>query len=96
LLVRQVRAKILARRGERAEAERLAREALAWCEPTDAVEVKANAHRDLAIVLAAGGRRDEALEALGEARSLYEQKSHTVGIAQVDELRSDLVATLEA
>jgi class 3 adenylate cyclase/tetratricopeptide (TPR) repeat protein len=94
--IRQVRAKLLARRGEHAEAERLAREAVAWGEPTDALEVKANSLRDLAIVLSAAGRRDEALEALDEAQDLYEQKGHTVGVARVEQLRSDLGATLEA
>jgi predicted ATPase len=93
MLVLQVRAKILARRGEHAEAERLAREALAWGEPTDALEVKADSYRDLAIVLAAAGRFDDALDALGEARSLYEQKGHTVGVERVEELRGQLAAT---
>ncbi|TLZ36899.1 MAG: tetratricopeptide repeat protein, partial [Gammaproteobacteria bacterium] len=96
MLILQVRAKILARRGEHAEAERLAREAVAWGEPTDALEVKANSYRDLAIVLSAAAKPDEALAALAEARSLYEQKGHTVGVARVEELRAELVATLEA
>jgi class 3 adenylate cyclase/tetratricopeptide (TPR) repeat protein len=86
MLIRQVRAKILVRRGEHAEAQRLAR---------DALEVKANSYRDLAIVLAAADGRDEALEALGEARSLYEQKGHTAGVARIEELLSEVGATLE-
>jgi class 3 adenylate cyclase/tetratricopeptide (TPR) repeat protein len=96
MLILQVRAKILSRRSEHAEAERLAREAVAWGEPTDALVHKADAHRDLAIVLAAAGNEDEALEALAEARTLYEQKGHTVGVGRVDELRAELVARLEA
>jgi class 3 adenylate cyclase/tetratricopeptide (TPR) repeat protein len=95
MLVRQVRAKILARRGEHAEAERLAREAVDWGEPTDSLEVKANSYRDLAIVLAAVGKRDEALAALAQARALYEQKKHVIGVARIEELRSELGATLE-
>jgi tetratricopeptide (TPR) repeat protein len=94
MLILQVRAKILARRGEHAEAERLAHEAVAWGEPTDALEVKANSYRDLAIVLSAAAKPDEALGALAEARSLYKQKGHTVGVARVDELRAELDATL--
>jgi class 3 adenylate cyclase/tetratricopeptide (TPR) repeat protein len=96
MLILQVRAKVLARRGEHAEAERLTREAVAWGEPTDALEAQGNALRDLAVVLAAAGRHDEALDALEAARSRYEQKGHTVYIARVDELRAELAASLEA
>jgi tetratricopeptide (TPR) repeat protein len=96
MLIRQVRAKLLARRGELEEAEGLAREALELGRPTDAPEVKANSLRDLAIVLSAAEKRDEALEALDEARALYEEKGHTVGVARVEALRAELVATLEA
>jgi len=94
MLIRQVRAKLLARRGEHAEAERLAREAVAWGQPTDALEYKASASRDLAIVLAGAGRLQEALPVLDEAQALYEEKGHTVGVARVEELRSELLATL--
>jgi tetratricopeptide (TPR) repeat protein len=96
MLIRQIRAKVLARRGEYAEAERLARDAIAWSEPTDALEMKADSFRDLAIVLAAAGKGDEALVSLAEARTLYEEKGHTAGVARVEDLRSELVATLEA
>jgi class 3 adenylate cyclase len=96
MLIRQVRAKILARRGDLDEAERLAREAVELALPTDSPEAKAASLRDLAIVLIAAGKRGEALEALDEARVLYEQKGHTVGVAGVEELRSGLGATLEA
>jgi class 3 adenylate cyclase/tetratricopeptide (TPR) repeat protein len=94
MLIRQVRGKLLIRRGKLHDAEQLAREAVALGEPTDALEVKATAYRDLAIILAAVGKRNEALAALDEARNLYDQKGHTVGVARVEELRSDLVATL--
>jgi class 3 adenylate cyclase len=96
MLVLQVRAKILARRGELDEAERLAREAVAWAEPTDALEHKAVAHRDLAIVLAAAGRGEEALAAVAQAHTLFEAKGHTVGVARTQKLRAELVASLEA
>jgi tetratricopeptide (TPR) repeat protein len=96
MLIRQVRAKLLSRRGDHVEAERLARDAVAWGEPTDALEYKANALFDLAIVLAADARTDEAIAALDEARPFYEQKGHTVGIARVEELRSELVDSLES
>jgi tetratricopeptide (TPR) repeat protein len=96
MLILQVRAKILARRGEFADAERFARAAVAWGEPTDSLEVKANSYHDLAIVLTGAGKRDEALAALEQAKALYEEKGHTVGVARVEEMRSELGATLEA
>lgn len=96
MLIRQVRAKLLARRGDLVEAERLAREAVALGDPTDAPDAKAAVRRDLATVLAAAGKPDEALDALGEARELFERKGHTVGVAAVEALRAELVATLEA
>jgi class 3 adenylate cyclase/tetratricopeptide (TPR) repeat protein len=96
MLVRQVRGKLLARRGEFEEAERLAREAVALSPgPEDPVH-HADALVDLGLVLAAVGKRDKALEALGDARSFYEGKGHTAGVAWVAELRSELGATLEA
>jgi ATP/maltotriose-dependent transcriptional regulator MalT len=94
MLIRQVRAKVLARRGELAAAERLARQSLALAEPTDSLEVKANAHYDLAVVLTTAGKRDEALAALDEAAALYAEKGHTVGVARVDEMRAELGGTL--
>jgi hypothetical protein len=72
----------------------LARKAVTWGEPTDALEYKANALCDLAIVLGAAGRRREALAALDEARPFYEEKGHTVGLARLDGLRAELVASL--
>jgi hypothetical protein len=94
MLIRQVRAKLLARGGEHEEAERLVREAVAWGEPTDALEHKAHSYCDLAIVLAAAGKRAEAFDAIAAARPLYEAKGHTAGLARVEELRSELGATL--
>jgi class 3 adenylate cyclase len=94
--IRQVRAKLLARRGELAEAERLALEAVAWGEPTDALECKATSYFDLAVVLAAAARHQEALEALDQAQAFYAEKGHTVGVARVDALRAELGATLDA
>jgi tetratricopeptide (TPR) repeat protein len=95
LLIRQVRAKLLARRGDLDAAELAAREAVALSEPTDALDQKATSRYDLAVVLIAAGKDDEALAALEEARRLYSEKGHTVGAARVDRLRSELGATLE-
>ena len=57
MLWRQVRAKVLARRGEHAEAERLAREAVAIGEETDMLDAQGDAYADLAEVLLLGGKR---------------------------------------
>ena len=96
MLIRQVRGKILSRRSQHGAAERLAREAVEWGRPTDALEVKADSYRDLAIVLVAADKRDEALEALAQAQRFYEEKGHTMGVARVEELRAELVASLDA
>ena len=74
MLWRQVRAKVLARRGEHAEAERLAREAVAIGEGTDALNWQGDAYADLAEVLLLGGKADEAAAALERgARALRAQ-----------------------
>jgi class 3 adenylate cyclase/tetratricopeptide (TPR) repeat protein len=96
MLIRQVRAKLLSRRGEHEEAEGLAREAVAWGDPTDALEHKAHSRCDLAFVLAAAGKQDEALAAVDSAEPLFAQKGHTVGLARVEELRAEIGDTLRA
>ena len=60
MLSRQVRAKVLARRGEHAEAERLAREAVAIGAGTDALNWQGDANADLGEVLLLGGKADGA------------------------------------
>ena len=75
---RRVRAKILARRGDLKEAERLARESVALMEPTDYLDVRGQAHMSLAEVLAAAGNTSEASTALKEAERLFEEKGITV------------------
>ena len=56
ILWRQVRGKVLARRGELQEGERLAREAVARAEETDMLNAHADALIDLAEVLALAGQ----------------------------------------
>jgi class 3 adenylate cyclase/tetratricopeptide (TPR) repeat protein len=77
-LWRQVKAKVVARRGEHAEAERLAREALAIAEETDQLNYVAEAYADLGEVLALAGRADEAAAAFAEALARYERKENLV------------------
>ena len=66
-----------------AEAETLAREAVAIYEPTDAISDQGDALCDLAEVLAAAGRSDEAADALEQALKRYERKKNLAKIAQV-------------
>jgi tetratricopeptide (TPR) repeat protein len=78
MLWRQVRAKVLARGGVRAEAERLSREAVAIGEPTDLLEQQGDAYADLGEVLALAGRADEAAAAFAEALARHERKENLV------------------
>jgi len=78
MLSHQARAKVAARRGERAEAERLAREAVGLAEQTDAIDSQGWAYADLGEVLALAGRFEEAAEAFEEAVARYERKGNMV------------------
>ncbi len=78
MLSRQVRGKVLARRGEHAEAELLAREALAACEKTDMLDAQGNVYADLAEVLSLARKPDEAADALEHALERYERKGNLV------------------
>jgi class 3 adenylate cyclase/tetratricopeptide (TPR) repeat protein len=73
-LWRQVAALVAAHRGEHAEAERLAGEALTHIHTTDSPKFQGDAYCDLAEVLEAAGRRDEAVAAWHEALDRYERK----------------------
>ena len=78
MLSRQARAKVLARRGEHAEAERLAREAVAIGEGTDVLNMQGDANADLAEVLLLSEKTDEAVAALEQALDRYERKGNLV------------------
>jgi class 3 adenylate cyclase/tetratricopeptide (TPR) repeat protein len=78
MLWRQVKAKVLARRAERAEAERLAREAVAIGEQTDLLNAQGDAYADLGEVLSLAGKPDEAAAALEQALMRYERKGNLV------------------
>jgi tetratricopeptide (TPR) repeat protein len=71
---RQVEAKIHAHRGELDDAERLARQAVAYGEETDMLSSTGLALLDLAEVLEASGRRDEAAAETQRAVDLFERK----------------------
>ena len=74
ILWRQVQALVCSARLQHAEAERLAREAVAITERTDGLQFQGDALCDLAEVLDAAGRRNEALAALRGALERYERK----------------------
>jgi predicted ATPase/class 3 adenylate cyclase len=77
-LARGTRAKVLASRGAHAEAEQLAREAVALVEETDALDLRGGALLDLADVLALAGRSGDAAACAEEARQLFERKGNVV------------------
>ena len=83
MLWRQVQARVHGHRGERAEAERLAREAVAIAERTDGLNYQGDALCDLAEVLAAAGRPGEATAALKQALERYERKKNLAMLAQM-------------
>jgi class 3 adenylate cyclase/tetratricopeptide (TPR) repeat protein len=87
VLGRSVRAKILAKRGEFEDADELGRQVVRLAENTDFPELKASTALDLAEVLDAAGKTDEAQELVSRARELYERKGNVVSAAQC-ELRS--------
>jgi class 3 adenylate cyclase/tetratricopeptide (TPR) repeat protein len=78
MLWRQVRAKVLASRRDQGEAERLAREAIAYGEKSDFLNFQGDAYADLAEVLMLAGRGAEAAKALKQALERYERKENLV------------------
>jgi hypothetical protein len=78
MLWRQVRAKVLAHPGKHAEAERLARRAVAIGEGTDSLNWQGDAYADLAEVLPLGGKADEARVALEHALQHEEREGNLV------------------
>jgi tetratricopeptide (TPR) repeat protein len=75
---RAAQAKILARRGELEEAERLAREAIEIIDRSDELSHQGDFRVGLAEVLRLAGRTDEAIPLLEEALERYEQKENRV------------------
>jgi len=71
---RQAQALVHSARGQHTEAIGLAEEALGWWSQADSPIRHGEAYCDLAQVLEAAGRRDEAIEAWKQALDRYEQK----------------------
>ncbi len=88
--LRQVRAQLLAKRGEHGEAERLIREGLALVEGTDDLDAHARTFIRLAEVLRSAGKGEEAKSAVGAALRLCEQKGNVVMGRQAQELLDEL------
>jgi class 3 adenylate cyclase/tetratricopeptide (TPR) repeat protein len=79
----QVLARVHAHRGELAEAERLARQAVAEGERTDSLNLQAEALCDLGEVLAADGRPDDAAAAFEQALDRARRKKNLVLARQI-------------
>ena len=79
---RRVRAKVIARRGERTAAEHLLREALAKVDGSEMVDLHAGALVDLADVLRLGGGADNARTCLSQALELFERRGNLIRAAQ--------------
>jgi class 3 adenylate cyclase/tetratricopeptide (TPR) repeat protein len=75
---RQVKAKVLARRGNHAEAERIAREAITICDESEMLDLQGDAYADLGEVFLLAGKSDEATAALEQALERYERKENLV------------------
>jgi tetratricopeptide (TPR) repeat protein len=83
-------------RGSLSEAEEHARQAVAVAAHSDLPNVKGDSLVQLADVLAASGKQDDAIAAYSEALMLYEQKENLVAAERVvrslESLRSETVA----
>jgi tetratricopeptide (TPR) repeat protein len=96
MLWRQVRAKVLARRGSHEEAERLAREAVAIGMETDMVNQHADAYADLGEVLLLVGKPAEAAAALEQALGRYERKGNVVSTQRTRSRLAEIRAKAQA
>jgi ATP/maltotriose-dependent transcriptional regulator MalT len=81
-LWRSARAPILARSGQLAQAEELARTAVEFVRQTEAPVLQADALADMATVLQIAGKLQDARAALDEAISLYTAKGNIVSAEQ--------------
>jgi len=93
LVLRAVQTRVLAAGGRLDDARSAAETVLELCRETDAPVLRADSLADVAGVLDATS--EERIAALEEARLLYEQKGHLVGVARVDaELAAAAVSRL--
>jgi class 3 adenylate cyclase/tetratricopeptide (TPR) repeat protein len=92
ILCRQVRARLLAARGDHERAERLADEAVALADDTDMLNWQGSAHCALADVYMFAGRSAEARGHLERAVSLYERKGNVVAARRAREVLANVDA----
>jgi tetratricopeptide (TPR) repeat protein len=78
-----VRAKLLARSGEHADAERVARAAVVAAQDTDALNKRARVLLDLVEVLRLRGRADDTHDLIEDARRDFEQKGNLAGAERI-------------
>jgi ATP/maltotriose-dependent transcriptional regulator MalT len=90
VLLRSVRAKVLARRGELDEAVGLAQEAVSLVESTDFLDLQASTLLSLAEVLEPTGRSGEAEAFVARADELYRKKGNLAAARRmVSEINSE-------
>jgi tetratricopeptide (TPR) repeat protein len=83
MIWRQVKAKVLARRGDHAEAERIARQAVEICDATELLNAQGDVYADLGEVLTLAGKPDDASSALEQAYDRYERKENHASAQRV-------------
>jgi len=81
---RAILARVRARMGDHVQAERLAREAVEMMDRTDSLSEIAKMHSDLAEVLLAAAKRDEAVAEFRHALETYRRKGHLVGVGRME------------
>lgn len=77
-LWRSIRAPMIARAGERGQAESMARQAVELLGESDATEMRADTLAELAAVLEICGRQQEACKVMDDAIGLYKVKGDIV------------------
>ncbi len=75
---RNIRAKLLARRGDFDAAHEFARDAVVLGEPTEWLNLRGDTQMDLAEVLGLAGEADDAVSAVERALDLYVEKGNVV------------------
>jgi tetratricopeptide (TPR) repeat protein len=94
MMWRGVRAKVLAARGDLPQAEILAREAADLAGQTDLLAIAGDSHLNLALVLLAADRPQEAAEALEAGLELYRRKGSRASVARAERLIGSLAPEL--
>jgi Flp pilus assembly protein TadD len=90
-LWRSIRAPIVARAGNLAEAESLARSAVELSQKSDAPQMRADTLADLAAVLILAGRLDDARETVYSAIAIYQAKGDIISAARCATWASRLI-----